>query len=220
MNRHHANFLRSWWKLSYAREDMVHELSSLQRYIACGQVTKRPIFGFLDRSIRPNAALQVFAFDDDYSFGILQSDIHWQWFVNRCSTLTERFRYTSNTVWDSFPWPQKPTLPAMKAVAEAAVELRTIRTDLMTKHGRSLRELYRTLELPGDNPLKAAHSKLNTAVRSAYGMPPKADPLQFLLALNAKVTDAEAKGGFVQPPGLPASVQNRAQFVTKDCIAI
>jgi len=220
VNRHHANFLRSWWKLSYAREDMVQELSSLPRYIVCGQVTKRPIFGFLDRNIRPNAALQVFAFDDDYSFGILQSDIHWQWFVNRCSTLTERFRYTSNTVWDSFPWPQKPTLPAMKAVAKAAVDLRTTRTDLMSKHGRSLRELYRTLELPGDNPLKTAHTKLNTVVRSAYGMSPKADPLQFLLALNATVVDAEAKGAFVQPPGLPASVKNRVQFVTSDRITI
>jgi hypothetical protein len=145
-------------------------LSKLQRYIVCGQVTKRPIFGFLSQSIRPNAALQVFAYDDDYSFGILQSNIHWQWFVARCSTLKSDFRYTSNTVWDSFPWPQKPSLVAAKAVAAAAVDLRTKRADLMKRHHRSLRELYRLMEVPGENPLKDAHGKLDAAVRAAYGM--------------------------------------------------
>jgi hypothetical protein len=218
VNRHHANFLRSWWIMSYPREEMVKELRKIDRYIVCGQVTKRPIFAFLDESIRPNAALQVFAFDDDYSFGILQSDTHWQWFINRCSTLTERFRYTSNTVWDSFPWPQRPSLSAARAVAQASVELRAKRAELMIKHNRSLRELYRSLELPGDNPLKVAQAKLDTAVRAAYGMSAKADPLQFLLALNSAVVEAEAKGEFVQAPGLPASVKDRKLFVTKDAI--
>ena len=46
------------------------------------------------------------AFADDYSFGILQSEIHWAWFTAKCSTLTARFRYTSDTVFDTFPWPQ------------------------------------------------------------------------------------------------------------------
>lgn len=220
VNRHHANFLRSWWIMSYPREAMIAELEKLPRYIACGRVTKRPIFAFLDRCIRPNDAIQVFAYDDDYSFGILQSDIHWQWFVNRCSTLTERFRYTSNTVWDSFPWPQKPSLAAAKAVADAAVDLRVQRTDLMHKHNRSLRELYRSMELPGANPLKEAHGKLDSAVRAAYGMPTKDDPLEFLLALNAAVVNAEEKGAFVQAPGLPAAATDRAAFVTEDCISV
>ncbi len=99
-----------------------------------------------------------FAFDDDYSFGILQSGIHWVWFTNRCSTLTERFRYTSNTVWDSFPWPQSPSINAVGKVAAAAVQLRKVRAELATKHSKSLRELYRSMELPGEHPLKDAHA--------------------------------------------------------------
>lgn len=218
VNRHHANFLRSWWIMSYPREGMIRELNKLQRYIVCGQVTKRPIFAFLSQSIRPNAALQVFAYEDDYSFGILQSDIHWQWFINRCSTLTERFRYTSNTIWDSFPWPQAPSREAAIAVAGAAVELRNLRTDLMKRHNRSLRELYRLIELPGANPLKTAHAKLDGAVRSAYGMTDNYNPLQFILDLNAAVAEAETKGVPIQSPGLPASIGNRLPFVTTDCI--
>ncbi|MBY5765213.1 class I SAM-dependent DNA methyltransferase [Rhizobium leguminosarum] len=216
VNRHHANFLRAWWVMSYPRVEMVKDLSRINRYIVCGRVTKRPIFEFLDGSIRPNDALQVFALDDDYSFGILQSAIHWQWFVNRCSTLTERFRYTSNTVWDSFPWPQSPTSTDVEAVSTASLELRQTRTNLMAKHSKSLRELYRSLELPGEHPLKIAHSKLDVAVRTAYGMTSKTETLQYLLNLNKTVADAESKGQKIQGPGLPQSIKNRDAFVTEE----
>jgi hypothetical protein len=70
----------------------------------------------------------VFSHDDDYSFGI-KSGIHWVWFTNRCSTLTERFRYTSNTVFDSFPWPQEPSVKDIKAVAAEAVAFRKKRNE-------------------------------------------------------------------------------------------
>ena len=92
VNKHHANFLKKWWLMSYPREDMIKAMKPLSRYIVCGQVTKRPIFEFVSKSIRPNAACMVFAQDDDYSFGMLQSSVHWIWFVNRCSTLTERLQ--------------------------------------------------------------------------------------------------------------------------------
>jgi len=128
---------------------MVNRIAPLSRYIVCGQVTLRPVFEFVSTSIRPNAALIVFPFNDNYTFGILQSSLHWLWFTNRCSTLTGRFRYTSNTVFDSFPWSQAPSLNAVRKVAAAAVALRKLRRKLKEEHNMSLRELYRTLELPG-----------------------------------------------------------------------
>lgn len=218
VNRHHDNFLKKWWQMSYPREKMLDRIHKISRFIACGQVTKRPIFDFVSSEINPNAALIVFAYDDDYTFGILQSSIHWQWFVQRCSTLTERFRYTSNSVFDSFPWPQKPTLPAIRAVAAAAVALRAKRRELCVKHNIALRELYRTLELPGKHPLKDASDVLDAAVRKAYGMAATADPLKYLLALNLELAAKEAKGEAITPPGLPLSVRDRSLFVTEDAI--
>jgi hypothetical protein len=218
INKHHANFLKGWWLLSYARKDLIAALSHLPRYVVCGRVTKRPIFEFVDVKIRPNDALQVFPYDDDYSFGILQSDTHWLWFMNRCSTLKSDYRYTSNTVFDTFPWPQKPSVKAVKAVADAAVALRTKRNELRAKHNLSLRDLYRSLELPGDHPLKEAHAVLDEAVRKAYGMSAAADPLAYLLDLNAQVAAAEANGDSVQGPGLPSFINDRKTYVSKDCI--
>jgi hypothetical protein len=218
VNKHHANFLKQWWLHSYGREDLIGAISGLTRYIVCGRVTKRPIFEFIDSRIRPNDTLQVFPYDDDYSFGISQSDTHWMWFVNRCSTLKSDYRYTSNTVFDTFPWPQKPTVKAVNAVATAAVALRAKRNGLRTKHNLSLRELYRTLDAPGENPLKHAHTALDAAVRNAYGMSATADPLAFLLDLNARVTKAEGTGENVRGSGLPSFINDHDAYVSKDCL--
>lgn len=87
-----------------------------------------------------------------------------------------------------------------------------------TKHNLSLRELYRSLELPGDHPLKAAHVTLDDAVRTAYGMTAAEDPLAYLLSLNAQFATAEANGDPVQGPGLPSFVKDREAYVTEDCI--
>jgi N-6 DNA Methylase len=220
VNHHHAGFLRRWWQLSWERTELVTAITKLSRYIACGRVTKRPIFDFVSSGIRPNDALQVFPYDDDYSFGILQSSLHWRWFVERCSTLKSDFRYTSNTVFDSFPWPQRPTMPAIKGVAAAAVDLRKLRSKQRDKHGLSFRELYRTLDLPGEHPLKDAQAKLDKAVRQAYEMPEDADILSYLLDLNLTLGKREKEGLAIQGPGLPTSVKDHAKFVTADCVAV
>ena len=173
----------------------------------------------MSNAINPNDALQVFTFSDDYSFGILQSDTHWRWFVERCSTLKGDFRYTSNTVYDYFPWPQSPTLADVRAVAKAGVALRDLRTQVMAEHDHTLRDMYRTMELPGDNPLKQAHAKLDAAVRRAYGMPPKANVLEFIFSLNQIVAEREGTMQPVTGPGLPNIVKNPSEFLSIDCIA-
>ena len=222
---------------------MLAALRSLTRYIVCARVTKRPIFEFLAAHIRPDSSLTVFAFADDYSFGILQSGSHWDWFKARCSTLKGDFRYTSDTVFDTFPWPQfeasrqdrkgreekgneplRPSRPLreaieeIRAVAEAARALRALRREIMDANGWSLRDLYRTLETAGANRLRDAHAALDSAVRAAYGMKPEEDILAFLLKLNLECAEREADGKPITPPGVPAFVPEPQTFVTRDCV--
>jgi hypothetical protein len=218
VNKHHTFFLDRWWQLAWGRGELIARLSTMPRYIACARVTKRPIFEFVSTSIRPNDALQVFALPDDYSFGILQSVVHWDWFVERCSTLTRRFRYTSDTVFDSFPWPQAPTLAQARKVAKAAVEVRTLRQRVMKQHDLSRRDLYRQLEEPGKSPIKDAHAALDGAVRDAYEMKAKDDVLSFILELNLRLAQREVMGEKVSGPGLPAAVTDPRPFLTSDSI--
>lgn len=216
-NNHHANFLKRWWHLSYPRGELMAKLNKLSRYVVCSRVTKRPVFEFVHSRIHPSDALSVFPLEDDYSFGILQSALHWAWFTARCSTLTARFRYTSDTVFDSFPWPQAPTKKQCSAVAKAAVALRTLRQTIAREHGLTLRAMYTSVEEPGEHPLKEAHAALDKAVRAAYGMPARKDALTFLLELNHECARKEELGDVVMGPGLPKDLATN-DFVTLDCI--
>jgi hypothetical protein len=105
-------------------------------------------------------------------------------------------------------------------VGQAAVALRCLRRETTRKLNYSLRDLYRTLERVGDNPLRGVHARLDTAVRAAYGMPHNADPLTFLLALNLACAAKEKASEEIKPPGLPLPAEARANFITDDCIRV
>lgn len=214
----HESALNVWWQLFRHRGQMLKRVEPLSRYIVCGRVTKRPIFAFISPEIRANDALTIFPFEDDYSFGVLQSNLHWLWFVERCSTLKSDWRYTSSTVFDSFPWPQKPSVGNVRKVADAAVRLREVRAKLQEKHGLDLRELYRRLDLPGANPVRDAQDQLDAAVRDCYGMR-KAEPLEFLFKLNQRLSAVEATGGRVERPGLPGAIKDASAFISDDCVS-
>lgn len=218
VNKHHINFYKNWWKLSYGRENMLERFNNITRYVVCPQLTSRPVFEFIESKIIPNATLIAFAFDDDYTFGILQSTLHISWLKEKCSTLKGDYRYTANTIWDTFPFPQNPKLSYVKKVADAAIELRDKRNAVMNKHNYTLRDIYRILEEPGANPLKDAHKKLDDAVLTAYGFGKRKDILTQLLELNFEVADKIEKGLEVQSPGLPICVKNKKEFVSEDCV--
>src|SRR5207244_3087827 len=81
-----------------------------------------------------------------------------------------------------------------------------------------LRVLYRTLELPGANPLKDAHTALDSAVLAAYGFDAKKDLLAQLLALNLEVAKRIEAGNLVTAPGVPKGYAKSKELVTDDCI--
>jgi hypothetical protein len=208
----------NWWQLRRCVPDTVRAIQAIPRYIACSRVMKRPVFAFLSSDIRPAETITGFAFADDYCFGVLQSAAHWLWFITKCGKLTERFRYSIESVFDTFPWPQTATVKQIDAVAAVARELRRVRAEALPKMKGGLRALYRTLELPGANPLKDAHTALDTAVLDAYAFSPKKDLLTQLLALNQQVASRIEKGEPVTAPGVPKNYPDAQSLVTTDCV--
>ena len=86
----------------------------------------------------------------------------------------------------------------------------------MAKHKLTLRDLYRSLELPGSHLLRAAHASLDADVCRAYGMGRRDDPLRFLLELNQRVAESERRSDTVQGPGWPATAGK--PMITKDSV--
>ncbi len=210
--------LERWWQFWNVRKGLRTALKKSPRYLACSRVTKRPIFCFVARSILPDNAIEAFTLPDDYSFGVLSSNTHWEWFVAKCSKLTERFRYTPESVFDTFPWPQKPSVKQIDVVAAAGREVRRVREEALGKVRGGLRTVYRTLELPGKNPLRDAHAALDAAVLDAYGFLPRGDLLAQLLELNLSVAARIEAGEPVAAPGVPPSYPNPDRLISDDCV--
>lgn len=207
-----------WWQFRDWMPGTVAAVNAHERYIVCPRLMKRPTFAFMSREIHPDMQLMVFPFADDYSLGILQSSSHWLWFVTKCSKMKSDFRYTSESVFDTFPWPQGASVAQIDAVAAAARAVRRIRAEHLPQIKGGLRALYRTLELPGANPLKDAHAALDAAVLAAYGFDAQQDLLAQLLALNLAVAARLDRGEPVTAPGVPAAYPNPAALITEDCI--
>ncbi len=96
--------------------------------------------------------------------------------------------------------------------------MRRVREQALASVKGGLRAVYRTLELPGANSLKDAHTALDAAVLAAYGFDPTGDLLAQLLELNQSIAAQITAGQPVTAPGVPPGYPEPQQLVTDDCI--
>lgn len=213
--------LNHWWRHWRSRPDLLKAVSKIKKYIVVSRTVKKPIvFEFMSSNIRIADAVIGFDFEDNYSFGILQSFIHCEWAESCGGSLKGDFRYTGDTVFSTFPWPQNPTRAQIKNISLIVRKLMKLRKKTMSENNWGLRELYNTLEDTGQNPLKKIHKQLDEVVRKAYKMKANEDTLKFLLNLNKELYKKEQTGKKVIGPGLPTSVKNQKEFISKDCIQL
>ena len=191
-----------WWQYARPRPEMRSALKGLARFIATPAVSKHRIFVWMNPTYLCNQGTLVFARDDDYFFGVLQSRIHEAWALELGTALEDRPRYTPTTSFETFPlpWPpgQEPTSdPRYTAIAEASralVEKRNLwlaGTAPGDPKPRTLTRLY------NERPtwLADCHAKLDAAVAAAYGWPPDltdAQILEHLLARNLELAISQS----------------------------
>jgi hypothetical protein len=126
-------------------------------------------------------------------------------------------RYSVREVFDTFPWPQNPSIKQIDRIVETGREIRRIRENALKHSKGGLRVLYRTLELPGKNKLKDAHAALDEAAYDIYGFSIKDDLLAQILELNLMVALSIEEGKPVTAPGIPPNYKTRRNLITKDC---
>ena len=87
-----------WWMYAEARPGMRQALSGLSRYIATPRVSKHRLFVWITSNTLCSDSNDVFAFDDDNSFGVLHSRLHEVWALAMGTQLESRPRYTPRLV--------------------------------------------------------------------------------------------------------------------------
>ncbi len=224
LNFNYKHALSHWW-MHHSRRVGLREViydDGLTRYIITSRTNLYQIFEFICPDIIISDGIQAFPFEDDYSFGILQSRMHclwWRVLGSSRGTLNPRPTYVPN-IFETIPFPQFPSHDNVKAVADASKAIQDFRRESMKASPElSLREMYRLMErLPGKYELRDLHAALDAAVLAAYEFDPDADLLEQLLALNYEVAAKIDAGEPVTAPGIPPDYPNPAELVSDGCI--
>lgn len=98
-----------------------------------------------------------------FYFGVITSNVHMAWMRTVCGRLKSDYRYSSNIVYNNFPWPY-PTADQKTKIehtAQGILDARALYPD------SSLADLYDPLTMPPE--LRKAHKENDIAVMKAYG---------------------------------------------------
>jgi len=151
--------------------------SQLRRYIPFGYFSPHHIVHNSCSAI-PRATL--------YHFGILSSEMHMAWVRTICGRIKSDYRYSTNLVYNNYPWPGKVTNKQRAAVEAAAQAVLAARAKYPTA---TLADLYDPLTMP--RRLLKAHQSLDRAVDRCYRRKPfdsDRQRVEHLFALYEKIT--------------------------------
>lgn len=163
-------FRTFWWRFGRPRGAMREAIGDLSRFIAGNRIGKRFLFSWQELTTCPSDLTIVFAFDDDYSMGILTSSTHMAWAMSEGSTLEDRPRYTPTSCFETFPWPS-PGHATNESIGEIAASLVDRRQKLCVEQNIGLTDFYNQVDEGAWQEIRKLHHELDTAVCRAYGWP-------------------------------------------------
>jgi hypothetical protein len=231
----------NWWIFGEPRRELRPALKGLSRYIATVETAKHRVFRFLGADVIADNKLICIALSDEYSLGILSSNLHIAWAIAAGGWLGVGNDpvYVKTRCFDTFPFPVASN-KQRSAISTAASELEKHRANRLEINSTlTLTGLYNVLEKIRTNTpltdaerdihdaghvsiLRTLHDTLDREVAAAYGWRPDLTPAEIvarIVALNAERRAEEESGlirwlrpEFQAPPEIRAATQTRLEI--------
>jgi SAM-dependent methyltransferase len=192
-----------WWKFLRPRPDLRKAIEFLPFYFAVPCHSKWFIFSRVNKHWLPNNSITVLALDDFYILGIITSNIHRVWVDVQGSTLKGDTRYTHNTCFETFPFPQTADIKIVQQIRTKTEELHQYRTQQMETKQSGITTLYNKFFNEPSSQLYRLHQQLDKLVMTAYNFQANDDILEKLLILNLELAEKEKQGIKIIGPSSP-----------------
>jgi hypothetical protein len=166
-----ADAKKYWWRLVGRAEEFfaLVRRDKLARVLANAHVSKHIVFDFVDTSLAFEKNLNLFAYSDWGSFGIVQSSIHMDWADYWASSLGAARRYTNTTCFDTFSFP-----PSVEKIGALGQIYHRFRRQIMQTREEGLTKIYNRFHKRSEQSddivhLRELHQEMDQAVAAAYG---------------------------------------------------
>ncbi|WP_353932825.1 DNA methyltransferase [Okeanomitos corallinicola TIOX110] len=194
LNNKDAKTRDYWWQFPRPRPAMRKAISSLSFYLIVPRHSKWFIFLPGKSDWLPADSTTVVASDDFYILGILTSKIHRLWVKAQSSTLKGDTRYTHNTCFETFPFPQTADIKTVEKIRTKTEELHQYRSQQMESKQWGITTLYNKFFNEPSSKLYQLHQQLDKLVMAAYKIQSENDILEKLLTLNSELAEKEKQG--------------------------
>jgi hypothetical protein len=174
-----------WWQFLRTRPELHKAIAPLDRVLVTNaQASTHSSFIFYTSNVVFANSLNVFPFNSNSAFIILQSRLHEVWARFFSSSLEDRLRYNPSDCFETFPFPDN--WETNTELEEIGREYYEYRTELMVKNNQGLTETYNRFHDPDENSeeiqhLRELHEKMDRAVLKAYGWTDIPTDCEFLL---------------------------------------
>jgi hypothetical protein len=157
-----------WWRFAEYRQGLRRAIAPLSRVLVRSRVSELHALSFVPKGWVYNEQTVVFAYDDDYHFALLQSNVHETWVWRQASSLESRNRYTPTDCFDTFPFPQKPSAEATTCAGRLGGEYHEHRRQIMLARNLGLTKTYNLFHSPECTDadiagLRELHSEMDRA---------------------------------------------------------
>ena len=129
--------------------------------------------GFMPPSIIASDATLIMPDADLFHFGVLTSSVHMAWTRMVCGRLESRYRYSTQIVYNNFPWCGRS--PLIAQTAQQILDARALYPSW------TLAALYDQQKMPPE--LRTAHEANDLAVLDAYGFDAGLSELEIVVRL-------------------------------------
>ena len=211
-----AVYRNRWWCFAEPRVAMRAALAGLSRYLAGTAQGTRLLLSWCDVHWCPSNLTNVFAFDDDYSYGVLSASAHLAWARRWSSTLGVALRYTPTSAFATFPWPYPVADNTREDIGHLAAQLVTMRQDLCAAYNVGMTQLYNTMNDGGHLGLAGLHRRLDEAVAEAYGWEADIAHDPQTMVEKLAIRNAEIANGAEYQPFTKASSGSAGGQITVD----
>jgi len=159
-----------WWKYSSPTMPLYNAVRPLTRALARSRVSGLHMMSWVRTDILYNDAVVVFAFEDDATLSVLQSNVHEAWVRQYASTLKADVRHKPRECFECFPLPNTNR----EQTANVGRCYESLRQSICVRSTLGLTKTYNRFHNPKETSediqkLRKLHVEMDNTIAAAYG---------------------------------------------------